>query len=272
MSGAKTATGIPLRHEPRVNRDGSRSSGMGRGVLGFWVKIDASAGPNKCWPWTGYLDKDGYGKFCTVVAGMTRTVRPHRHAYEQQHGTIPEGRVLMHLCDNRACCNPAHLRPGTQKDNIHDCMAKKRFNNNHADVRGELHPKAKLTEEAVRELRESHATATNRYGLLKRLHAEYGPRYGISYVGMCGAIYGVSWKHLRGRPSAGGGAHSPRMLASKIEEAPDLTLDARNRAVRRARDAGELTTPEIAQALGLAEQDVLASIVRLNRADPTVAA
>lgn len=50
----------------------------------------------------------------------------HRVAYEHKHGPIPKGRVLMHLCDNPACCNPDHLTLGTQRDNIHDAVLKGR--------------------------------------------------------------------------------------------------------------------------------------------------
>ena len=40
---------------------------------------------------------------------------------------VPEGMVVMHTCDNPACCNPHHLVVGTQSDNIKDCVSKGRF-------------------------------------------------------------------------------------------------------------------------------------------------
>src|SRR5205814_885986 len=108
MSDRVTPNGIPLSHGPREVRTGGRSSGMGRGVHGFWVKID-TRNPDGCWSWTGYLDKDGYGKFCTTVAGHVCMLRPHRHAWKQQHGPIEKKKMLMHLCDNHTCYNPTHL-------------------------------------------------------------------------------------------------------------------------------------------------------------------
>lgn len=42
----------------------------------------------------------------------------HRRAYREARGAIPEGLVLDHLCRNRWCCNPDHLEPVTNAENI----------------------------------------------------------------------------------------------------------------------------------------------------------
>ena len=41
-------------------------------------------------------------------------------------GPIPDGAVVMHMCDNPPCCNPDHLRLGTIEYNNTDCVEKKR--------------------------------------------------------------------------------------------------------------------------------------------------
>ncbi len=69
----------------------------------------------------------GYGRF--KIHGVLYS--PHRIAYQIANGPIPKcdgyhGHVVMHTCDNRACCNPAHLLLGTQKDNVADMDAKGR--------------------------------------------------------------------------------------------------------------------------------------------------
>jgi hypothetical protein len=87
----------------------------------------------------------------------------HRVAYVLAHGDIPAGSAVMHSCDVRACVNPAHLRLGTQQDNIRDASAKGRL------------PKERpgawaLTNEQVRDVRASVETCealAQRYGVSK---------------------------------------------------------------------------------------------------------
>ena len=50
----------------------------------------------------------------------------HRWSYNFFIGPIPKGKVVMHLCDNRKCCNPRHLSIGTQKENLLDMRTKQR--------------------------------------------------------------------------------------------------------------------------------------------------
>lgn len=50
----------------------------------------------------------------------------HRVAYEAKHGPIPQGMVVIHLCDNPTCCNTDHLALGSQRENIHDSVLKGR--------------------------------------------------------------------------------------------------------------------------------------------------
>lgn len=62
-----------------------------------------------------------------VSAGRRgREIYIHRLAYEQAHGPIPEGLLVMHSCDNPRCINPAHLSTGTNGDNFRDSWAKGR--------------------------------------------------------------------------------------------------------------------------------------------------
>jgi hypothetical protein len=78
----------------------------------FWRRVDRTS-PDGCWNWTGALNAAGYG----AVGCNNKVLRTHRVAYELLVGPIPEGLQLDHLCRNRACCNPAHLEPVTNREN-----------------------------------------------------------------------------------------------------------------------------------------------------------
>ncbi len=41
-----------------------------------------------------------------------------RFAYAQFVGPIPDGWSVHHKCNNRICCNPAHLQALTQRENL----------------------------------------------------------------------------------------------------------------------------------------------------------
>jgi hypothetical protein len=47
-----------------------------------------------------------------------KKLRAHRAFYEHFIGPIPDGHVPDHLCRNTWCCNPNHLEPVTQRENI----------------------------------------------------------------------------------------------------------------------------------------------------------
>ena len=85
----------------------------------FWSHADWSKDETICWPWTGYLDRDGYGRFRVIGQVGERFVGyAHRVAYELEREEIPDGLVLDHLCRFRACVNPWHLESVTQGENL----------------------------------------------------------------------------------------------------------------------------------------------------------
>jgi len=83
----------------------------------------ARGSATSCWPWTGSRDVNGYGKIGDAVRG---TVRAHRLAWEIDRGPIPDDMVILHGCDNPACCNPSHLSVGTLSENTRDMHRKDR--------------------------------------------------------------------------------------------------------------------------------------------------
>lgn len=101
----------------------------------FWAFVDRTE-PLACWLWRGFTGHDGYGQFSEYGVGAVvgrrrqrqrRTVRAHVRAYELATGmSVPLGTVIRHSCDRPACCNPAHLLAGTQRDNILDAVQRRR--------------------------------------------------------------------------------------------------------------------------------------------------
>lgn len=75
-----------------------------------------------CWIWTGSVCSTGYGR----INSGGKQVLAHRLSFKIHKGKIPKGKLICHKCDNPICVNPKHLFAGTQKDNIVDCVKKKR--------------------------------------------------------------------------------------------------------------------------------------------------
>jgi len=84
----------------------------------FWSKVDIRK-LDECWNWKR-SKRGGYGKFWA-----DKEVGAHRYAYESYYKVkIPKGKMVLHKCDNRACCNPKHLYLGNAQDNMNDLHAR----------------------------------------------------------------------------------------------------------------------------------------------------
>ena len=68
----------------------------------------------ECWAWSGQIDQLGYAR----IHNKYGTTYAHRMAYELMVGAIPDGMELDHVCRNRGCVNPEHLRPCTRSENL----------------------------------------------------------------------------------------------------------------------------------------------------------
>jgi transposase-like protein len=115
----------------------------------FWLKVNKRA-DDECWVWMGAKGNHGYGR--TTKDGAIVL------AYH--------GAVVMHTCDNRLCVNPAHLKLGTQADNMKDMDAKGRRVPH--GVKGEKHHAAILTDAqraAIVADKRGHSAVAREYGV-----------------------------------------------------------------------------------------------------------
>lgn len=97
--------------------------------------------PSGCLEFTGQRNNHGYGRF-EVTRGRIRRGRggksrrlrilAHRLAYALT-APLADDQKLLHSCDNPPCCDPTHLTPGTQTQNMRDAAARGR-----ADISGLL--------------------------------------------------------------------------------------------------------------------------------------
>lgn len=153
----------------------------------FWAKVN-KRGPmsslgTRCWVWTGSTSDFGHGQ---IRNGPRPGVllRAHRLSYEWAYGSVPDGLLVLHRCDNPPCVRPSHLECGDQKKNMSDCVLRGRYV--HTAMHREDHPLAKLDTAKVEEARRLIGR-----GLTYRAVAI---RFGVSKSTLFAAVSGKTWK------------------------------------------------------------------------------
>lgn len=137
-----------------------------------------------CWIWTGRrrvrpTGQVSYGR----IMDRGREWLAHRLSWTLFQGEIPAGKCVCHRCDDPRCVNPVHLFLGTHKENMHDCMRKRRH---HHGVR---HRSAKLKPDQIETILRAHAD-----GVSISVLAE---RFGVKAPSIRKVVTGQTWKQLR---------------------------------------------------------------------------
>jgi len=159
----------------RWNKEGPGKKVYQGQLLKILLNLIASETDN-CIEWPYARVADEYG----VITLNKKPYRTTHVSWEIANGTqVPKGKKVCHICDNPPCINPRHLFLGTNIDNMQDAKEKDRL------ARGEDHGLAKLTEDAVREIRQSFTSQ-------RKLAAKFGVATQTIY---CVRI-GKTWTHV----------------------------------------------------------------------------
>lgn len=163
----------------------------------FYSKIRESP-INGCREWVAAKNTSGYGIF--RVGCYQPMATAHRVAFMLHHNvelplyTEGDATLVLHTCDNRLCCNPAHLWLGTRDDNAKDAAKKGRIVSNGIPpvLIGEKNGRAKVTEADVKFIRQTfkeHGGDSLVVGFLIE-------KTGLSRGSIFDIILRRSWKHV----------------------------------------------------------------------------
>lgn len=178
------------------------------------AKIEFIAGVD-CWIWVAAHGGGGYGR----VSYNGSAEFAHRVSYQEAVGPIPEGAMIRHLCGQRLCVRPGHLKPGTAAENSKDmCEMQTSISN--------------LTVEQVRAIRRAYDQGAK----LSDIAEAFGIAFGSVYPIVCYK------SHIHVDPEKAG-KHRRRVTRFVSDE---QIVEARRLIASGARNA------DIARRLGIA--------------------
>ena len=131
-----------------------------------------------CWLWLGAVFPYG-----SIKRNGVR-LAAHREALRLATGERPE--VVMHMCDQPSCVNPAHLKAGTHVENVADRHRKGHTRN--GTTLGSRRPAAKLTEGDVVAVRARLADGVS--------HRAIAREFGVHHSVVGNIHRGNAWKHV----------------------------------------------------------------------------
>ncbi len=106
------ARGLCKRHYRQAQVSGKLPPKENKTDIGKMLK-DHTREEGDCLVWCGAMQTTGYGM--KRINGKVHMA--HRLSWEYHNGAIPSGYVIDHMCFNRACVKPSHLRVATRGQN-----------------------------------------------------------------------------------------------------------------------------------------------------------
>ena len=135
----------------------------------------------ECLEFTGHIARSGYG----LVWHDGKNRSAHRVSFELRNMPIMDERHVMHLCDNRRCINPEHLRLGSRAENMADMVAKGRS----WKARGFAHASAKLSPQIAAEIRRRFKPRSKTDG-----RNALAREFGVTPAAIWFVVNGITWK------------------------------------------------------------------------------
>lgn len=129
------------------------------------------------------IREEDYSKVSVRVAGKRVIRRVHRLVAAAFLGPLPNGMEINHKDTDRHNNAVSNLEYVTRSENIRHAMETL------GSYRGERHPQAQLTEEAVREIRCQNPHCRQHWQALAE-------RYGVSWHRIRAIVYGQGWRHV----------------------------------------------------------------------------
>lgn len=162
--------GICRKHYLRMQKHGSYENPRKSLEDRFLAKIELVPF-STCWWWVGGVNSNGYGQ----IRVGNKMDSAHRVSFELYNEKTPVGLNILHGCDNPLCVNPAHLRAGTQQENIMDMVLRRRR-------------KTKLNEKQVLEIRRlSHSGLS---------FTRIGKMYRVNETTIGRIVSRKTWQHI----------------------------------------------------------------------------
>ncbi len=146
-------------------------------LIRFWSKVDKQS-DSECWNWIGSNDSN-YGE----IRINNRNYKAHRLSYCIHYNEDPGEFLVCHECNNKLCVNPNHLFLGTDSDNLQHS-----FDTNVRSHQGSLHPKARLLDSNIQEIRDLQGTLSERK--IARL-------FNVGRGTIRAVLSGKTWAHVK---------------------------------------------------------------------------
>jgi hypothetical protein len=157
-----------------------------------WYLQQSSTDDNGCMISLIRPSKQGYTRFGYASKAYSLHILSALQKYnlplsETYYESFTKDNIVLHKCNNRACCNPDHLEIGTGKQGR---------SQNAIDARS-YHSGVKLKDTDIPELREIYSDCLEMQWSKTNIYKHLGSIYAVSPITICNIINGRTWTDIK---------------------------------------------------------------------------